>query len=154
MRRRLFCARTVPVGTKVQAFPLLPISVREIVFCALWLGTAAGLLGCTSSARNVPFSSIDADYLRGAPGAASSGSAGVSFYQRVLGLTLGSHCRWEPSDSAYAQLTHRQCGSLKGVFKSSARFLLEYDAAYLGYPALVRNSGAHFRDSANDCSWY
>ncbi len=79
-------------------------------------------------------------------------SPGVSFYQKVLSKTLGSHCSLYPNDSAYAQRVHARCGAGVATLRSMSRFYFEPDAATLGTPLIQKNGRVLFKDLPNDCA--
>ena len=118
--------------------------------------------GCTSTGLKSPqTSAIDARFQLSRWNArinisegAREKSPGISFYQRVLSQTLGSHCSYFPSDSQYAQLTFRSCGPWKGIVRSMSRFYLEPDAAALGYPVILNGEHILFKDMRSSCEGF
>ena len=118
---------------------------------------AVALSGCAAfPGRVLQSSGIDADYrisrLTHSSEFHGTRSPGISFYQKVLSQTLGSHCSMYPSDSAYAQNLSVRCGPAISIFRAMARFYLEPDAATLGTPILVRQNRILYEDLPGECS--
>lgn len=123
-----------------------------------WL--LAGLFvfgGCAGTPiNNRSASSVDARFRMGkteslAPKTPASSS--VRFYQTVIRVTLGSHCSYFPSDSAYAIWLSKRCGFFKTTLKSFERYSREFDAAYLGLPVMTSSEGQYFKDIPDECKW-
>lgn len=81
-------------------------------------------------------------------------SPGVKFYQKVLSQTLGSECRWLPSDSQYAQRLAGKCGGLKAIPLSMARFMLEPEAAQIAQEIFYEKGRLRFYDPIDSCSFF
>ncbi|MGZ3769735.1 MAG: membrane protein insertion efficiency factor YidD [Bdellovibrio sp.] len=80
-------------------------------------------------------------------------SSSVKFYQNFVRGTLGSHCSYFPSDSAYAIWLSKRCGVLKTTLKSFERYSREFDAAYLGLKIISSEKQNYFKDVPYECRW-
>lgn len=127
-------------------------------FTTAWL--FAGLFvfwGCAGGTINNPSaSSVDARFRmvkRDPVASRTPASSSIRFYQNVLSVTLGSHCSYFPSDSAYAVWLSKRCGVLKTTLKSFERFSREFDAAYLGFPVMSFSGRSYFKDVPDECDW-
>jgi hypothetical protein len=114
------------------------------------------LVGCTTFPQvSRQVSGIDAAYRLSRVGRPSNilggSSPGVTFYQRVLSQTLGSHCSMYPSDSRNAQILSARCGPVISILRPMARFYLEPDAATLALPFFARENRIVFEDLPSDC---
>lgn len=124
---------------------------------AAWLITGlCFFMGCVSpSISSVPASSIDSRYQLQQTQhkiASTSGSPSVVFYQSVLRTTLGSHCQYFPSDSAYTSMISKRCPPAITMLKSFERYSREFDAAYLGLPIINVDGSNHFKDIPYECT--
>lgn len=113
-------------------------------------------VGCASPSLSPQLvSSIDSRYQlhqsqnQSAP---SSSSPSVVFYQSVLRTTLGSHCQYFPSDSAYAAMISKRCNPAVTMLKSFERYSREFDAAHLGLPVVNLDGNNHFKDIPHECT--
>ena len=80
-------------------------------------------------------------------------SEGVSFYQRILRKTLGSHCTFFPNDSRYIQIYFKKCGSLKAILKGIQKYYSEVDAPNQQYDIILQNNKIYYVDLPEICSF-
>jgi hypothetical protein len=130
-----------------------------ITAASISLGLAQGCTTASLSSKEI--SGIDSKFRnqRWAQGhmatnSSRTSSPSVGFYQKVLGKTLGSHCSFYPSDSAWNQKLHQNCGSGVAIFRSMARFYLEPDAATLGLPLISKRERIYFADLPQNCHFF
>lgn len=133
------------------------LSLKRFVTTAWLLAGLFVFWGCAGNTiSNRSASAVDARF-RMAKGDAQASrtppSSSVRFYQNVLRVTLGSHCTYFPSDSAYAIWLSKRCGIFKTTLKSFERYSREFDAAYLGLPVMNSSDGQYFKDIPDECDW-
>lgn len=75
----------------------------------------------------------------------------LGVYRDNLGQTLGTRCAWLPSDSHYAVLMNRKCGTITTLVHSAARILLEPSAAKLQFPVTSFQPYIRFWDPPDAC---
>lgn len=140
---------------------LTPAFVRFLLLSTL----SALLFACSSlSGASEKKSGIDAQYQlsrirlpstsRSDQSSENTKSPGVTFYQKVLSKTLGSHCTLYPSDSEYSQMSRFHCGSGFTILRSMSRFYFEPDAASIGTPIIERDHRLLFKDLPNECAFF
>lgn len=116
------------------------------------LAGALLLASCSSNLmQRTPASPLEVRYrawTRGTgTGVTKTGPAvSTSVYRNVIAKSMYSQCRMVPHDSEYFDRLAKRCGSLRAVFRSAARLLLER-AASTDYLVPVRLGGAlHWLD--------
>ena len=77
-------------------------------------------------------------------------SSGVSFYQKILSQTLGSHCKLYPNDSYYAQINFQRCSKGRSILKSMSRFFMEPDVATFTKDIILKKE-IYYVDLPTDC---
>ncbi len=128
---------------------------------AIWITASLLCLAGAACSTRWPsppqVSSIDSNYrlskLESAYKPGAGDSPGVRAYRNLLSRTLGSHCRYFPSDSRYHLTLSKKCGPGRATIKSMSRFLLEYDAPQLGHPFVFEAGTLHYEDLPDDCNW-
>ena len=117
------------------------------------VGSSFFVFGCQRHliANNKQVSTIDTLYIQQSRISENTNTISVQLYRNVLSKTLFSDCKWFPSDSAYTQRAQNKCGPLKGALMGIARFMVESDAAQMGYPLVLVDHKIHFKDFPNEC---
>jgi len=133
-------------------------SALGLIASSYLLITAATSSGCVSSTNARLASGIDAQFklnrtIAAANRDAVSESPGVRAYQTILSQTLSSRCHYFPSDSAYHIVLAKKCGAIESTVRSMSRSMLEYDAASMNLPILLRREHVDFEDIPNECGW-
>lgn len=130
-------------------------SPRKIkIFIGGWsLLTSLGLSACQSLPlpAGQPLSGLDQKYKLKKKLIAAPAEGSVLAYQNIFALTLYSNCKWYPSDSNFAQVAQKKCGTLRGGLMAFSRFLMEEDAVRMGYPLVIYENHLESVDFPDEC---
>ena len=119
-----------------------------------WITLAGVFFSCGAGHHLSSMSVVDARYRmqrEGTGQASGEQPYAATFYRAGIGRTLGTDCRWFPSDSEYALRKNRQCGPAVAILKSFSRYTAEFDAYQISEGVVNIDERAHFYQFDPDC---